>query len=286
MNNNTSRTGQSAKERTGISRRTLSGAEWEYVNATRDIMGSPDNRSAHRRHTQFRGSLNRDSLTREKRVKRPGSASLLESGISIRVDTEALLESVRFNKGSIEDFLSIGLTGIMNKAEANLVAIELGRLINSAVYKHGLTIEERAVNGEIGRRLAEYFAYSYFEDTDEAKALMVLVNAFIEKNAMLEKGYYFWDGQAYEPYKPVPISIVYKLGDVHWSRATVEAFRNNEKVVGETINNAVASVDDETVSARLALIMAKLGMIKDTVDEDDIIHDIQWVLDLQHLYLS
>jgi len=204
----------------------------------------------------------------------------------MRLDTEALLESVHFNEGSVEDCVAMGLTGSMSQAEANLVAIELGRLINSAVYKHGLTIEERAINGEIGRRLAEYFALTYFEDKDQAKALMVLVDAFIERNGLLEKGYYFWDGQAYEAYKPVPISIIYKLGDVHWSKETAEAFRCNEQIVEETIKNAVATVNDDVVSDKLAQIMGKLGIIKDTVNEDDVLRDIQWVLDLQHLFLS
>ena len=286
MTKNTSGTSRLTRERSGINRNAHREAEWEYANPSRDIMRSLDHRKTHRRAKHFRSGLNRDSLALDSVEKKAGSAALRDIGSSIRKDTQALLESVNFNRGSIEEFVSVGLTGSMNKAEANLVAIELGRLINSAVYMHGLTIEERAANSEIGRRLAEHFATNYFEDQDEAKALMVLVNAFVEKNRMLEKGYYYWEGQAYESYKPVPISIVYKLGDVHWSRETAEAFRNHERIVGETIKNAVASVDENAVSARLAQVMGKLGMIGDIVDEDDTLQNIQWVLDLQYLFLS
>jgi len=286
MTNNTTGAGRLTRERSVANRNALREAEWEFANPSRGIMRSLDHRNAHRRIKHYRSSLHRGSLALDDKEKKPGSTALRDIGNSIRADTQALLESVSFNRGSIEEFVSVGLSVSMGKAEANLVAIELGRLINSSVYKHGLTIEERAVNSEIGRRLAEYFALTYFEDQDEAKALMVLVNAFIEKNWMLEKGYYFWDGQAYEAYKPVPISFVYKLGDVHWSRETAEAFRSHERIVEETINNAVASVDDNAISARLAQIMEKLGMICGQADEDITLRNIQWVLDLQYLFLS
>jgi len=286
MINNTSRLSLLIKERTGKNRSLLNDPGWEYRNPSLDIMNSLSIKNAQRRSKHGRSDHDMASVTQAVRERRQGLGALRSHDYNIRIDTEALLEAVKFNKGSIEDYLAMGLSGSMNKAEANLVAIELGRLINSAVYKHGLTIEERAANSEIGRRLAEYFAFTFFEDRDEAKALMVLVNSFIERNMILEKGYYFWDGQAYESYKPVPISVVYKLGDVHWSRETAEAFHNNERLVEETINNAVATVDEDIVSAKLGQIMAKLGLIKDTVDEDEILHDIKWVLDRQHLFLA
>jgi len=286
MSNNVSGISWLIKEMAVENRNKQCAAQWEFKDILHEDVNSLSYRTINRRIRQIRNNLDKASLMQEKRDKRTGRAALLDSGNNIRVDTEALLSSVNFNKGSIEDFVSMGLSGCMNKAEANLVAIELGRLINSAVYMHGLTIEERAVNSEIGRRLAEYFALTYFEDQEEAKALMLLVNSFIERNVMLEKGYYFWDGQAYESYKPVPISIVYILGKVHWSKETAEAFRCNERIVEETISHAIASVDDDAVSTKLALIMAKLGMISDIVDEDNLVRDIQWVLDLQHLFIA
>jgi len=228
-------------------------------------------------------SLNDALIVRGKGQQKPGLTALRESRLTFRVDAAGLLESVNFSKGSVEDLLSIGLAGKMKKAEANLAAIEVGQLVNSAAYMNGSTIEERTVNRETGRRLAEHFAQKYFDDQDDAAALMVFINGFIERNEMLEKGYYFWEGQVYESYKPVPISIVYKMGNIHWSKETVESFKANELNVAERIKNAAATVTDDVVSAKLAQIEAKFSKIKEAENDDNTIQDLQWVLDLQSI---
>jgi len=180
---------------------------------------------------------------------------------SILIDAEALFESINFSKGSIEELVSKGLAGSMSKAECNLVAIELGKLVNCAAYYYDLTTEKKAANREIGLRLARFFAQSYFDDPTDEKACLERIESFIERNEMLDKGYYFWAGQAYESYKPVPISIIYKLGEVHWSKETADEFRNNEKKVAEIIRKAKLKVGDNEVSEKLGKIFRKFGLL-------------------------
>ena len=217
------------------------------------------------------------------RAKNPGAAKQKGAEVSIRVDTEALLESINFNEGSIEELVSKGLEGSLKKAEANLVAFELGKLINCSSYYYGMTIEKQAVNREIGMRLAEHFTQAYFDDPDEAQACLDRINSFIDRNEMLDKGYYYWEGQAYESYKPVPISIVYKLGGVHWSKETVEEFRENEKKVSETIGNARATVSNGIVTDKLTQIYANFERIKDNAGKGGDLDEVQKILDIQSL---
>ena len=252
-------------------------------NPLRNAMNILDLGDARKGMKKGRRSLNDAITTRNKGAQKPGLNALRDSRLTFRVDAETLLESVNFSKGSVEDLLAAGLTGKMKKAEINLVAIEVGQLVNSSAYMNGSSIEERAVNREVGRRLAEHFAHTYFDDQDEVDALMVFINGFIERNEMLEKGYYFWEGQAYESYKPVPISIVYKLGEINWSKETVSSFVANEQRVTERIETASASVTNDDVTLKLSQIVAKFSKIKEKVTDDDALHDIQWVLDLQSI---
>jgi len=199
------------------------------------------------------------------KAKKPGSLVHKEPGISVHVDTEALLESVKFNKGSIEELIAKGLEGKMKKAESNLVAIELGKLINCSTYYYGMTVDKHAASREVGLRLARLFIRTYFDAPEDAKACIERIKVFIERNEMLEKGYYFWEGHAYESYKPIPISIVYLLGGVRWSRETVAAFKDNENRVAEIIETTRANVSDSIVAKKLDQIFEKISLIGDAM---------------------
>jgi len=217
------------------------------------------------------------------RERKTGAAERKEGAVSIRVDAEALLESINFNEGSAEELISKGLAGKLKKAESNLVALEIGKLINCSAYHSGIPVEKQAASRETGLRLAEHFTQNYFGDPDKAKACMDRIKGFIERNEMLEKGYYFWEGQAYESYKPVPISIVYKLGGVFWSKGTVEKFRLHEKEVAETISKAKAAVADSAVYDKLAQIYAKFEEIRDFANGEGSLGDAQRILDIQSI---
>ena len=112
-----------------------------------------------------------------------GPLEFRDSGLSIRMDSEALLESMMFEKGSVEEFISKGLSDVMKKAEANLTAVELGQLINSAAWSNGATIEERAINRESGIRLAEHFANTYIDDPNKRDAFMESIRDFAKRDA-------------------------------------------------------------------------------------------------------
>jgi len=212
-----------------------------------------------------------------------GPAGKKEAEVSIRVDTEALLESINFNEGSIEELVSKGLQGRLKRAEANLVAFELGKLINCSSYCCGMTVEKQAANREVGLRIAEHFAQRYFGEPGEARKCLRRIKSFIRRNEMLDKGYYYWEGQAYESYKPVPISIVYKFGGVHWSKETVEKFRRNERKVARTISNAKAMVNDRVVADKLAQVYAKFERIRDSADRSGDLSEVQKILDIHSI---
>ena len=218
-----------------------------------------------------------------------GPLEFRDSGLKIRMDSEALLESMMFEKGSVEEFISKELSGVMKKAEANLVAVELGQLINSTAWKNGTTIEERAVNRESGVRLAEHFANTYINDSDKRDAFMESIRAFAERDAKLDKGYYRWDDQMIESYKPPP-SVLGKsnmlAADQQWSAEAVRAFEANEKRVTEQIAKAIASMNDDVVTNTLERLLEKLSMITDTVNEENPLSEVQWVLDISDKYFN
>jgi len=205
-------------------------------------------------------------------------------------DTKSLLEAINFYKNSIEELISSCLSDKIRKAEAKLVAIELGKLINSYAYNYGPTIEERAKNRELGSRLAGHFAQAFLSGPGEAEAFLERVGDFVRIDEMQEKGYDFWDGQVFESYKPHPLSIVWKRwergGARPYSRETVAAFEENEKKISETIAKARTKVGDDDVSKRLGQIREVFGIIKDTVDDDDELRtNIKLIGDLNMLWV-
>jgi len=146
-----------------------------------------------------------------------------------------------------------------------------------------MTVEKQAANREVGLRIAEHFAQRYFGEPGEARKCLRRIKSFIRRNEMLDKGYYYWEGQAYESYKPVPISIVYKFGGVHWSKETVEKFRRNERKVARTISNAKAMVNDRVVADKLAQVYAKFERIRDSADRSGDLSEVQKILDIHSI---
>jgi len=67
--------------------------------------------------------------------------------------------------------------------------IELAQMVMASAYGNGETVEERAINRELGMKHAEYIAENYFNDTDEAKAFLDRVRLEYENDILREKGY-------------------------------------------------------------------------------------------------
>ena len=192
------------------------------------------------------------------------------------------LESLHFHNDLIEEYIANGLKENMIREGANFIAIELGYMINSFTNKNGATIEERAVNREIGTRLAAYFAETFIDNPVEIKVFMDGIADYAKRDTMLEKGYYFWEGQAYEIYKPVPISIFFKQRNTTWSNETVNTFKANEEKVTEAINAAVTALDNDTVIGKLEQILTQYGLIMCSSNRDDVPNDAPWVADGQN----
>jgi len=201
-------------------------------------------------------------------------------GHKTRISPEILLESIKFKNGSIESFISGSLAGILKKAEVNLVAAELGHMINSSAYTNGSTVKERAISRETGLRLADHLASSWFDDQNDKNSFMDGIKDFAERDILLEKGYYFWDGQAYEAYKPLPSSIISNRNDLLWCADMIEIFEKNEKRVAETIAKVTTTLCDNVVTGKLNKLLKKFHLIKNDVDEDNIIGDVQWIFDI------
>jgi len=216
------------------------------------------------------------------------SSAALES--VIHMNTEAILESMFFNRNSVEAFISNGLAYKMEKAEANLVAFELGQLINSSIYKNGSTIEEHAFNREIGLRLAEYFSKTYISDPNTVEIFMEGIKDFADRDEMLDKGYYFWEGTAHETYKPHPLDIIWKrhkkFGPLPYSKKEVRTFEENEKHIIEIINSIKTKVSNQNVTDRLEQLMQRIGILKNKTTGDISLYDAKWIQDIHKSFYS
>jgi len=208
----------------------------------------------------------------------------------IYMNTEAMLESMFFNRNSVEAFISNSLTCKMEKAEANLVAFELGQLINSSKYKNGSTIEEHAFSREIGLRLAEDFSRKYINDPDIVKTFMESIKGFAERDEMLDKGYYFWEGTAHETYKPHPLDTVWKrhkkFSPLPYSKKEIRAFEAGEKHIVEIINSIKTKVSDQNVDDRLEQLMQRISVLKNKTIGDTALYDEKWIRDIHKSYYS
>jgi len=181
----------------------------------------------------------------------------LEDSVLRMIGTSAydIFNQTVFQTGSIEDLISQQFSAHVEYTKADLIAIELGKLIKISTRMIGLTVIERAVSREIGLRLAELLANAYLSCPNEVAEFIETIKSYAQRDEMLDKGYYFWEGQAYEPYKPIPISIQWKRwekgGPRPYSDDDVAAFRAKEKEVTKAINNATASVTDDMVLSEL-----------------------------------
>jgi len=182
---------------------------------------------------------------------------VLEDSILRTIGTSAydIYNQTVFQTGSIEDLISQQFSAYVEYSKADLIAIELGKLIRISAKMIGLTVEERAICRELGTRLAGLLANTYFNCPKEANAFTDTIKSYTQRDEMLDKGYYFWEGQAYESYKPIPISIQWKRwehgGPRPYSDDDVEIFRAKEKKVTQAINHAIASVTDDMVLCEL-----------------------------------
>ena len=89
---------------------------------------------------------------------------------------------------SLDFIMSDALEGkkVDNRSAAG---IELAKMVMSSAYGNGETLEERAINRELGMKHAEYIAENYFKDPDEAKAFLDRVKLEYENDILREKGY-------------------------------------------------------------------------------------------------
>jgi len=201
---------------------------------------------------------------------------------SIRFVPTTPLDSVIFEAGSIEEFISNGLTGKMKKNGPGFVALKIGYMVNSFINNNGATIEERAIQREVGLRLAEYFAKAFIDSPDEAQAFVDGIKGFAYRDTLMEKGYYFWEGQPYELYKPIPNSIIYKRSNSSWSTEAVEAFTTYEQKVTHTINEAIAKLNNDIVADQLERVLAEYSLLTNPVSADYVPCSIQWFVEMRN----
>lgn len=201
---------------------------------------------------------------------------------SIRFVPAPPLDSMSFDAGSIEEYITTGLAGKMVKPGLNYVALKLGYMINSFSNRNGATIEERAVNREVGLRIAEYFADAFIDKPFEVQSFTDGLKGFAYRDILMEKGYYFWEGQAYELYRPVPNSIIYKRSGTSWGSEAVEAFRAYEQKVASTISEAIKNLDNDIVANTLNRILAEYSLISNPTHDYDIPCSIQWFVEMRN----
>ncbi|AEE96805.1 hypothetical protein [Mahella australiensis] len=104
-----------------------------------------------------------------------------------------------FKPGSLEQFISEKLEG---KAEnPSLLASEIAENIRGTVSNPNATIDERAVNRKTALRLAEEIARNYFDNVDEAKDFLSVINEYAENDVLREKGYVVFDNSDMKPFK-------------------------------------------------------------------------------------
>jgi len=173
--------------------------------------------------------------------------------------TESDINAMKFSKNSIEKYISSKLAKNMKKVKANIIAIELGQLINSHFHKNGSTFEDRAVNRKTGLLLAEHFARTSFCCPDAAKAFMEDVKGFAERDELQEECKFIWLGKSFDA--NTPLSTVFERGETHLSSEAVEVVEANERVVKKSILSAVSKVNDVEVFKTLRRITDNFSML-------------------------
>jgi len=207
------------------------------------------------------------------------------------LDNEFMIAGVRhnFHEGTLERFITETLD---DKARnSSMVALELGKMIKSAAYSNGETVEERATNREIGMSHAKYIADTYFDNPEEAQVFLDEINRYYEKDILREKGYMVFDNLDTEPYRSYAMPnapegyvngkamlvhfgasdevmgdpekavrfLTNQLGKMlggQWQKDVAEAWEENEKKVASIIDEIRASVLNENdIANSLAKIL-------------------------------
>jgi len=189
-----------------------------------------------------------------------------------------------FDEHSLGGFVVKALEGKAEKA--GFVANELQRMISGTLFNNDASLEERAMNREIGLKNAEYLAENYFDNPDEAKAFLDEVYRFAENDILREKGYIVFENSDMKPFRnyesPLDGQISWnayaevagiKLEDVmnkpqeffkllntnnnrsKWSEEIVKNFEENEKQVDDIISGIRSSLSESTVNSSLQRIL-------------------------------
>ena len=195
------------------------------------------------------------------------------------VNRRMMREAIHRNDFCVVDYITVGLTGKIKIIEAKLVAIELGRLINSALFENGSTIEERAQNREIGLRLAEYLAKILFDDKHEASAFLRGLRQLADEDIFIEKTDYYRSVHAFSTLQTIPVSGYIGMGEFFWYDSSLVSMEIYDNEVSETINRAIDSLSDETVTENLKQFLDKFNLLQCTMT-DNVLDDIQRVLDI------
>jgi len=186
---------------------------------------------------------------------------------SILFSPTAPVDPVGFGKGSIEEYISARLAGKIKETGNIFVAQKVGYMINSYANNNGANAEERAMNREVGLRLAKQFAKAFIENPVESQAFIEVIKYFAIRDNMMEKGYYYWGGQIYGLYRPIPNSIIYKRCNTHWSQKAAEAYKTYEQEITRAINEALTSQPSNAVANRMNRILAEYSSVMSLVNE-------------------
>ena len=195
------------------------------------------------------------------------------------VNRRMMRENIHRNDFRVVDYVTVGLTGKLKIIEAKLVAIELGRLINSALFENGSTIEERAQNREIGLRLAEYLAKLLFNDKRETSSFLRGLRQLADEDIFIEKTDYYRSIQTYGTLRSIPVTGFFSVGEFFWYDSALMSMEIYDNEVSEIINRAIDSLSDETVTEHLKQFLDKFNLLQCTMT-DNVLDDIQRVLDI------
>ena len=210
----------------------------------------------------------------------------IDSGYVTRIDLEALFGSMSFKKDTVEEYISHVLANKIRKPEANLVAIELGHLICSSAYSNGATIEERALNREVGLRLMELIALAYFNSVNEVEAFMLRINGFAKFDIILETGCFEERGQAYESCRPAPGNSERKQDDAGRGDDTTGTTKAREKKATPAIGDAAALMGDELIDEKLQQVLDRFSAVRYAIKVGASVEDMEWLFDIKDRLFS
>lgn len=116
---------------------------------------------------------------------------------------DELVETDNTQKPELEVTSSSGLTFLdqylsdilRGKVEnASVIASQITENIRATINQPELTVEERAFNREMALKQAQYIAQHYFEDREQAREFLSVINRYANNDILREKGYVMLDG--------------------------------------------------------------------------------------------